>query len=683
MSVTTTFCAVLVLVLGAGAGAANRGYVAEWQWERWPQQVMSDNKNATRSPGARMGSSLWFDSLASSWWLFGGRQLPSNSTKLKIYTDLWRYDTNTRRWSRVFPNDKLRSNVGGMILLRTNLFSDGHTRKSSGTVRSPGVVLCGRSEGKRLDERSLAVYGPRSSRSDTVWQLELKDKQWTAYVCCCDSTGPSPKDSSAMPTGTLRNESSVVRNYTVVHGSMRVADDSKTSSISDGIAEQSATKHDIGKPNNLLSDKDNNDHVDNIVNESNVTLSQPEQGRDNSTFHNISSTGVRNTDSSLDQGKQCLPNADGAVNDISNRSEASDSHSRRSVQERDFKQTATETNVPTNDSATQAFCPDFEAGGNGRAKGQPVAWCDTTKELLVALDLRALPLTLWQFDLRTSHWAQQKVEIEEGTLWPGCSPNVRYASTGSTVYILCPPYEVTNATSTRLVYRIDAGNATLQALGQLQLNVVFGYRDGDVKWADETRTVLQAVEADSNRTLLLVAYDKLLDLWVLDRTGDHACFLPVENIWRGSALKWFRGFDAPFYNLQMAGQSWLLPNPRQVTEYWPQERGRFIIRLTDHGESTSGSGLIKEELHTLDMKNHSEVTGPILQHHQPQDGIKALVFFAFSLSIFAIFGMAVFVRRCVTCPPQSWPLRGDDGSKTTPPVIRYSVIPDDLAYPVA
>lgn len=54
-----------------------------------------------------------------------------------------------------------------------------------------GVVLCGRSESKRPEERSLAVYGARSARSDTVWQLELKDRLWTAYVCCCDTTDRS------------------------------------------------------------------------------------------------------------------------------------------------------------------------------------------------------------------------------------------------------------------------------------------------------------------------------------------------------------------------------------------------------------------------------------------------------------------------------------------------------------
>ncbi|PSN31465.1 hypothetical protein C0J52_27317 [Blattella germanica] len=693
-----------------------------------------------------MGSSLWFDSSANSWWLFGGRQIPlKNITKLKIYTDLWRYDIDSRNWNRIFPNDKLKALAGGMITLRTSLFNDGHVRKSASSNRNPGVVLCGRSEGKRLDERSLAVYGPKSSRSDTVWQLELKDKQWTAYVCCCDnterSTMQSVKNISAMPAGTIRHESNVTRNYSVVHGDIKFKDNScnemtmnhkmkqdlnisnidnteNNTKKSKQIKNQSSSSQDSIKFDSTKSNKqETSKEIDNILAENKgLTITEKSiKDNNNSTgsnsnnnLHeqNISVTSKIDKNESSDvehssseNDKQCLPDLEHQTVDIleSNSSNANHSEDHQSLdthklQERDVhdkkvkndQKQKINSDSKTNDS-NQAFCPDFQAnsGSIDKNRGQPVAWCDTSKELLVALDLKVLPLTLWQFDLRTSHWTQQKVEIEDGTLWPGCSPGIRYASSGSSVYILCLPYGTTKPTSTRLVYRIDATNATLQALGQLQLNNMFDSPEGNAMWTDETKTILQTVDTEftGSNTVLLIAYDKLLDIWILERSNDHSYFVQVENIWRGSALKWFRGFDAPFYHLRMAGQTWLLSNPRQVTQYWPRERGRFIIRFISHEENSSGP--IKEELHTMEIKNHSEISIPILQHHQAQDGIKALVFFAFSLSIFAIFGMAVFVRRCVTCPPQAWPLRGDDGSKTTPPVIRYSVIPDDLAYPVA
>jgi hypothetical protein len=81
-----------------------------------------------------------------------------------------------------------------------------------------------------------------------------------------------------------------------------------------------------------------------------------------------------------------------------------------SLQQTDVK---LKKDITTEDSySNQAFCPNFEVSNNKneRSRGQPVAWCDTNKELLVAIDLKVNPLTLWQFDLKTSHWAQQKVK---------------------------------------------------------------------------------------------------------------------------------------------------------------------------------------------------------------------------------------------------------------------------------
>ena len=455
-------------------------YFSEWQWEQWPQQMVSDIINMTRGPGARMRSSLWFDSSASSWWLFGGRQALSdsgrNNTKLKVYTDLWRYDTNVRTWSRIFPNDKLKGNAGSMILLRTNLFNDGQNWKASETSSSnSGVVLCGRSEGKRLDERSLAVYGPRSSHSNTVWQLDLKDKQWTTYVCCCVNTGPSTRKNNAMPTGRVRHESNVTRKFTIVHGNIQTSDYSCNDSVlnenlKDEISNYSNTdntenntkksendeiqnrtsegliKRNNKKTNTLLNYQENHEKVNNIKKECNESF--PTQSpvaenfvKDNSSLfgghNNSQSRGkLKNTDSSvqyghtaLETGKNCLSdlghlNAEVSVTNISSNTSYSDlteeqnkettvqnlaNTATHSMQQRDIK---LNKDVTTEDSySNQAFCPDFEISDNSdeRSRGQPVAWCDTNKELLMALDLKEIPLTLWQFDLKTSHWAQQKV----------------------------------------------------------------------------------------------------------------------------------------------------------------------------------------------------------------------------------------------------------------------------------
>lgn len=440
---------------------------------------MSDIINKTRGPGARIRSSFWFDSSASSWWLFGGRQMQSNSgsniTKLKVYTDLWRYDTNARGWYRVFPNDKLKGNAGGMGL-KTKLFNDGYSSRASVTSSSnSGVVLCGRSEGKRLDDRSLAVYGPRSSHSDTVWQLELKDKLWTSYVCCCDNTGQSARNNSALPTGTVRHESNVTRNFSVVHGNIQISDfgnndtilnqnlkeeisnysnidntenntkKSKDEDIRNRTSEVSINL-DNRKTNIPLNSREMNERVGSIKKEGNESFPTHSSLVENFVKENGSSFGGYNdsqirgkpnsTDSFVQYGHKAPQtdencpsdtehlNADVSLKNISSNTNYSDliedqneetvvqnvaNKATHSMQERDVK---VKKDVTTDDAySNQAFCPNFEVSNskNERSRGQPVAWCDTNKELLAAIDLKVNPLTLWHFDLKTSHWAQQKV----------------------------------------------------------------------------------------------------------------------------------------------------------------------------------------------------------------------------------------------------------------------------------
>jgi hypothetical protein len=470
---------------------------AEWQWEQWTQQMMSDIKNLTHGPGSKVGSSLWFDSSARSWWLFGGRQAPPRSTKsntkTKIYTDLWRYDTSVRRWSRIFPINKLKENAGGMTLLRTNLFNNERTRRPTGTSNSnPGVVLCGRTEGKGLDERSLAVYAPRSSRSDTVWQLELKDKQWTAYVCCCDNTerytGQSTKNNSATSTGTVKNETNDTRNFSVTHSSIQVTDEgcndttlnldlkdinnhsnidnsrNNTKSSKDSNGESRTLEHSIKLDNRESNTPLTNQEIDykcdssKIENNGSIQTHTPnaeEFVKVNGSLliehNNVSHKGEINNDNSslqyegysvLEISKHCLSdinnqNVGVPVNNVTSNTNYSNLHedhndeltvqisantTAHSIHQRDIKpstdakkQSQPESDVTTNDSTlNQVFCPDFEISDNSneKSKGQPVAWCDSNKELLAALDLKAIPLTLWQFDLKTSHWAQQKVNSD-------------------------------------------------------------------------------------------------------------------------------------------------------------------------------------------------------------------------------------------------------------------------------
>ncbi|XP_064106097.1 uncharacterized protein LOC135215415 [Macrobrachium nipponense] len=60
----------------------------------------------------------------------------------------------------------------------------------------------------------------------------------------------------------------------------------------------------------------------------------------------------------------------------------------------------------------------------------------------------------------------------------------------------------------------------------------------------------------------------------------------------------------------------------------------------------------------------------------------SIVFFSLSLSIFALVGIVIFVRRCVRCPPAAELGEGGEGRGKPPsplPVL-YSIVPDDPAY---
>jgi hypothetical protein len=377
-----------------------------------------------------------------------------------------------------------------MTLLRTNLFNDGRTQRLTGTSNNnPGVVLCGRTEGKGLDERSLAVYAPRSSRSDTVWQLERKDKQWTAYVCCCDnterSTGQSTKNNSEMPIGRVKNGTDGTRNFAVTHSSIQVTDNgcndtklnlnlkdinnysnidntgNNTKSSKDGDVESRTSEHpmklDNREPNTPLTDQDSSKTENNESIQTHTPNSEEFVKGNGSLLiehNNVSHKAEMNNDNSsvqyegysvLEIGKQCLPditnqNIGVPVNNVTSNTNCSDLHedhndeltvrpstnTTHSIQQRDVtpstgaqKQSQPDSDVTTDDSTSnQVFCPDFEISdtSNEKYKGQPVAWCDSNKELLAALDLKEIPLTLWQFDLKTSHWAQQKVNSDHETV---------------------------------------------------------------------------------------------------------------------------------------------------------------------------------------------------------------------------------------------------------------------------
>lgn len=303
--------------------------------------------------------------------------------------------------------------------------------------------------------------------------------------------------------------------------------------------------------------------------------------------------------------------------------------------------------------------------------------------------------------------------MAEDAIWPACSDSsgIRYAGNGEKVYVLCSPIDKEESESvngtfnftepstnpsdiesvTKLVFRIDSKRKILESLGEIRLNSYFKSVESQEVWENETKSVLNIVRTGDNLTVLMIAYEDTVDLWILTEGPDGKYrFEEIEKIWRGSALKWFDKYNAALYNLGFDSDSGFspvtvfLPNPRSLekNEYWPRERGRFIIRIIKNENFKNKSFENRTREHNLtyellrsDFKPSSSESTFVRSY-----SIKMLIFFGISLAIFATFGFVIFFKRCVTCPTR---IRLRSKRRKSPPIIRYSVIPDDLLYPVA
>ncbi|GLH08478.1 Uncharacterized protein GBIM_13705, partial [Gryllus bimaculatus] len=124
-------------------------------------------------------------------------------------------------------------------------------RKHALTEASP-ALLCGRADPQDPQKRSLAYYDPRNRRSNTVWQLELVDRVWTAYMCCCDRTDArrarrGPRRRSAPSRRTRPDAPATLKTHAGPHTRPAAADAPRVEpkarchlSLLDAIAEETA-----------------------------------------------------------------------------------------------------------------------------------------------------------------------------------------------------------------------------------------------------------------------------------------------------------------------------------------------------------------------------------------------------------------------------------------------------------
>lgn len=112
--------------------------------------------------------------------------------------------------------------------------------------------------------------------------------------------------------------------------------------------------------------------------------------------------------------------------------------------------------------------------------------------------------------------------------------------------------------------------------------------------------------------------------------------------------------------------------------------GAATTTLQDHGGEPGVSRTTGKSADIIMVRDDQEMrTWPVGPHQMNRSHTHdSIIFFSLSLSIFALVGIVVFVRRCVRCPPS----RGlgdapeDRGKPPSPLPVLYSIVPDDPAY---
>ena len=235
-------------------------------------------------------------------------------------------------------------------------------------------------------------------------------------------------------------------------------------------------------------------------------------------------------------------------------------------------------------------------------------------------------------------------------------------------------------------------NNTLEYLGEIQMNSFFNTLEGQKIWEKEENSSLQIINSlFTNETIIILSYLDNVDIWIINKTtGNDVIFKNIDKIWRGSALKWFKKYNGALYNIQFVTENGdsdaiLMVNPRYIeaNDYWPRDRGRFLIRIIikkkrENFENVEENRTREQNLTYELLQSDYKTPGEETQIYSYS--FKVLTFFGVSLAIFSVFGFILFLKRCVTCPSQ---FRSQDECHKSPAVIRYSVIPDDLLYPVA
>lgn len=176
-----------------------------------------------------------------------------------------------------------------------------------------------------------------------------------------------------------------------------------------------------------------------------------------------------------------------------------------------------------------------------------MSWCYKNSLHMLLPSLRnskedKVKMNWWKFDLIATKWiTMPELHTEPKFADLFRNENCRVVSTTIMVYIVCPTKGKLLSRDILLFY---PKKASIQYLGSIHLNNAFN----DTKLWLPRRSVFHAIQRD-NKTIIFLAYHKLLDMWIHDHSSNN--LYPVENVWKGSSLRAFQRVTS-FYKITIS-----------------------------------------------------------------------------------------------------------------------------------
>ncbi|XP_046384375.1 uncharacterized protein LOC124154591 [Ischnura elegans] len=553
---------------------SSKSFVAEWSFAK----PLWRNVNST-VPQMREGAATWSDPDSGVWWLFGGHRNAINSkiyrankdsimkkkrpeknsfkysttlkplqkVTTKYFSDLWHYQPSERLWTRVYPStSSLIPAPGGPdhLLTRPILCGGGGSKPEKSVTYEKRKTNQGEST-QKMGNDTLAEDSVQKSRGD-------------GRIMAVYAPGSKPVDTVWL---LEMNDTRLWTTYVCCD------DDTSTAEKSDKMTGERGEA---------------------------ITESGKVQGN-----HSIEETSIEQKNAASDE------------QNISRNS-------------------AIEEGPPT-------FCPDFHT-----LTRPPITWCDKKSQALFALDItnfkkgsddknlayrdsfntssnqdkanntqtfRKINKTmswiprLWRFDLRLTQW--DHVSIENLTMLSTLrrcgkdTSSMHWTSLSKCLILICPAIGSPSYVLNTFSLCMEDGEPKFETLGTIQLS----------QGASQTRRwAISAVESTvTERKYLLLAYGRLLDLWVLEKGSSQ--WSPLENIWQGAALKWFRS-NSGLYHLQIIEEGLgddKKQNEEEEEETEELEEGRAlgIAHVGEIGLPSRGKMQGKGNLHLKSQKIQS------------------------------------------------------------------------------